>query len=101
MKTYNDLEFENRSIGFNLFGLGDGRRAYIEFDNGYGVSVVDGEGTYCDNDGSNFELAVMCDGEIIYTTPVTCNVLGYQTPQTITEIMAENTILYEESILIF
>ena len=79
MKTFNDLEFEKRQTGF-------WERAFINFDNGYGVSVVFGEGCYS-NGIDTFELAVMKDGRICYNTPITDDVLGYITKYEVTEAM--------------
>ena len=39
----------------------------IEFPNGYGASVISQEGGY--------ELAVIVDGQIVYNTPITKNVV--------------------------
>lgn len=79
MKTFNDLEFEKRQTGF-------GERAFINFDNGYGVSVVFGEDCYS-NGIDTYELAVMKDDKICYDTPITDGVLGYLTKNEVTEAM--------------
>lgn len=65
----------------------NGIHATMNFDNGYGVSVVKGELFYCDED--TFEVAILKDGDICYTTPLTGDVLGYQTAEDITKIMQE------------
>lgn len=82
MKTFEDLEFKDREFT-NI------KQARMDFENGYGISVVCGNGTYCSNDGSNYEVAVMKDGKVIYNTPITDDVLSYQTPEQITAIMKE------------
>lgn len=89
MKTFEDLEFKDRSIGSNIFGLGDIKRARMDFENGYGISVIYEEGTYCDNDGSNYGVAVMKDGTVTFNTPITDSILSYLTPEQITAIMRE------------
>lgn len=47
-----------------------------KFDNGYKASVVCNSGSYGGNDGL-FEVAVMKNGEIVYDTPVTNDVVGW------------------------
>lgn len=62
-----------------------GVKQYIfNFSNGYGasVSVVGGYNRY--GDGKNaFELAVLKHGEICFDTPITNDVLAYQTAEEI------------------
>jgi hypothetical protein len=48
----------------------------FKFDNGYEASVVSHSMTYGGQDGL-FEVAVMKDGEIVYNTPVTSDVVGW------------------------
>lgn len=48
----------------------------FKFDNGYEASVVSNEMTYGGKSGL-FEVAVMKDGEIVYNTPVTSDVVGW------------------------
>jgi hypothetical protein len=53
----------------------------VRFSNGYGASVIQGEGTYGGSKGL-FELAVLDrNGDIDSTTPVTSDVLGWLTPE--------------------
>jgi hypothetical protein len=82
MKTFEDLEFKDRRFD-NI------EQARMDFENGYSISVIFGEGTYCDNDGSNYEVAILRNGKITYNTPITDNVLSCQTPEQITAIMKE------------
>ena len=82
MKTFEDLEFKDRRFD-NI------KQARMDFENSYGISVIFGEGTYCDNDGSNYEVAILRNGKITYNTPITDNVLSCQTPEQITAIMKE------------
>lgn len=69
----------------------------VKFSNGYEASIVGGmdfsndaplnqAGLY-GNGLSSFELAVMSNGDLDYTTPVADDVLGYQTPEQITELL--------------
>ncbi len=48
----------------------------ITFDNGYAASIVSSELSYGGKDGL-FEIAVLYDGEIVYDTPVTEDVIGF------------------------
>lgn len=80
MITFEDLEFKDRRYG-NI------KQALMYFENGYGISVICGDGTYCSNDGSNYEVAVMKGSKVAFDTPITDDVLTYQTPEQITEVM--------------
>ena len=48
----------------------------ITFDNGYAASIVSSELSYGGKDGL-FEIAVLYDGEIVYDTDITNDVVGY------------------------
>ena len=80
-KTFKDLEFVDKIFG--------GSFATLYFDNGYGASVIQGEGAYCTK--GTYELAVLkdCDGghELTYDTPITSNVEGHQSPDDITKLL--------------
>jgi hypothetical protein len=81
MKTFNDLIFKDREIGL-------GEIARIEFENGWGVSVVKGPYTYGGRDGL-YELAVLKNGHIHYDNPVANgDVVGYLRPEDVTDAMA-------------
>lgn len=86
MKTFNDLEF---SALPNIYGL-NGKRARMMFDNGYGVSVVQSDMTYGGKQGL-YELAVLDDeeGDPVYYTPITMDVLGWLTEDDVTTHMSE------------
>ena len=62
-----------------------GLSAKLEFDNGYGVSVINGKGTYT-NDGQ-YELAVLKNGNITYDTDITSDVIGFLSEDEVSEIM--------------
>jgi hypothetical protein len=82
MKTFNDLEFKPHITM-------DGVMSRIEFENGYGASVVKGEYTYGGKDGL-YELAVLdSNGDLTYSTPVTDDVIGYLTQQEVTDLMEQ------------
>lgn len=75
-----DLAFKERS------GL-PGIQAVVFFLNGYGASVIKGDGTYGGDTGL-YELAVLQGGAddwcICYETPLTNDVLGYLKPSDVT-----------------
>lgn len=83
MKTFDDLVFEC----IVDLSYGKAYQAYMDFDNGYGISVIYGLGAFCNNNGQNWEVAIMKDGKICYDTPLANNVLEYQTKEDINRIM--------------
>ena len=81
MKTFKDLEFIPHSTGMG------GVMSRIQFDNGYGASVVKTPYTY-GGDRGLYELAVLdSEGELTYSTPVTDDVIGYLRPEDVTDVM--------------
>jgi len=85
MKEFKDLEFiEKPEIGIN---------AKMFFDNGYGISVIRNIISYTSKDKLDYEIAVLKgnekDWDICYDTPITSNVLGYLSPEEVTEIMIQ------------
>ena len=83
MKTFKDLDFQPHP---NMGHVG-GVQARIEFDNGYGASVVRSQYTY-GGDRGLYELAVFGkDGHITYDTPITNDVIGYLRPEDVTDVM--------------
>ena len=85
MITFADLKFETDELGEHAFHI---------FDNYYGVSVVRGPYTHGGRKGL-YELAVIYmapedrESKIVYDTPITNDVMGYLTPDNITDIMAQ------------
>ena len=71
-----------------------GEHAFYMFDNYYGVSVIRGQYTYGGKKGL-YELAVIHMGPndkestIVYNTPVTDDVIGYLTPEEVSDIMKQ------------
>jgi hypothetical protein len=84
MKTFKDLEFK-KHLAFK-----GGVHALIFFPNGYGASVVNGDGSYTSNN-TQYELAVLKgnkdDWGLNYDTHITDDVLGYLSSEDVTEIM--------------
>ena len=84
MKTFNDLEFKihpNNIIGFK-------QAARMHFDNGYGVSVITGSGAYSDSEHP-YEVAVLKDNDLCYSTHITDDVIGYNNEDDVTNIMRQ------------
>ena len=81
MKEFKDLKFKDKNYG-------SGKRAYLEFPNKYGVSVITGGGSYSNKDNP-YELAVFLDGELCYDTHITNDVMGYLTSEEVTKIMKQ------------
>ncbi len=78
--TFQELKFQDHT----LVGR---KQCIVQFPNGYGASIVQGEHTYGGKDGL-YELAVFGqDGHISYDTPITNDVLGY-----LSELEVEKTL---------
>ena len=83
--TFSNLEFETDELGEQAFHI---------FDNHYGVSVVRGPYTHGGRKGL-YELAVVYmapedkKSQLVYDTPVTNDIMGYLTPDNVTDIMAQ------------
>ncbi len=83
MKTFKDLEFVEHP---NHLG---GVQARIQFDNGYGASIVKTPYTYGGDKGL-YELAVLdSEGHLTYDTPITNDVIGYLRPEDVTDVIAK------------
>jgi len=77
---FKDLEFKE---------LPDGNGIYcrIQFENGYGASIVKHKYSYGGDNGL-YEIAVLdSSNEITYTTSVTDNVIGYLRPEDVTDVI--------------
>lgn len=82
MKTFDDLQFKPTQYM-------NGVQSRLQFENGYGVSVVRDDYSYGGRDGL-YELAVLGkDGMVTYDTHITNDVIGYLTMQEVTDIMIE------------
>ncbi len=81
MITFKDLEFKELDSFYN------GVQCRINFENGFGASVVKHNFSYGGKDGL-YEIAILgTNDEITYDTPITDDVLGYLTEQDVTEIL--------------
>ena len=81
MKTFYDLEFKQDVYK-------DGIHAKIEFENGYGVSVIRNSISYGHEDGL-YELAVMKNDRLCYSTPITDDVKGFLTEDMVTDLLKQ------------
>ena len=83
-KTFEDLVFKPHPR------LHSGLQATLEFDNGYGASVLIGDLFYSDG-AFTYEIACMKDGSCAYPkgSSFEDDVLGYRGPEEITELLKE------------
>ncbi len=80
MKTFNDLVFEPHKFHGGVI-------AWMDFENGYGVSVIKTPRSY-GYEQDLYELAVAKDGDLHYDNPVANgDVVGYLRPEDITDAM--------------
>jgi len=78
MKQFKDLVFNPANLGV---------QALIEFQNGYGASIVKHQFSYGGKNGL-YELAVLDkDGRIAYDTHITSDVLGYLNEDDVTDAL--------------
>jgi hypothetical protein len=86
MRAFADLVFEEHphwAHGFRTI-------AKMDFDNGYGVTVITGVGNSAyTTDDKPYELAVWNNGRITYETPITDDFVGYLTAEDVTAYMAK------------
>ena len=67
--SFSDLPFDSRSADRRRFSR-------ITFPNGYEASVITGDYSFGGHLGL-YELAVLRDGDLVYDTPITNDVLGH------------------------
>ncbi len=81
MTTFKGLEFKAHPVGTGI-------QAKATFENGRGVSVLQGPGFYGNRVGNTYEVAAIDpNGSIDYTFAQTRDVWAYQTPRQVTRIM--------------
>ena len=66
-----------------------------EFPNGYGASVLNSTYSHGGEAGL-YELAVLKDSDICYSTPITNDVIGHLTAEEVTELLREIEVLPKE-----
>ena len=83
---FSDLDFHPHG------NMPDGIAARYFFPNGYGVSVVQFPGSYGYEEGL-YEVAILKeleeDWEICYDTPITDDVIGYQSVEDIDNLLSQ------------
>ena len=85
MKKFQDLPF----FPINDAPFMVGKKARMNFDNGFGVSVVSHSYSYGGRDGL-YEVAVLdSNDELTYDTPVTNDVIGYLTEEEVSDVMKQ------------
>lgn len=62
------------------------KQAKMNFENGYGVSVLLGSMFYS-NGIDTYEVGILKNGSLCYDTPITNDVIGYITADEVNEIM--------------
>ena len=74
-----------------LARINNGIGLTVDFDNGYGASIVCHDMSYggplVEGESNLYELAVLHNDELCYDTPITDDVLGWQTIEEINEIL--------------
>jgi hypothetical protein len=76
-------------LNFQPHPAGMGKQCIVQFQNGYGASIVQGPHTYGGTKGL-YELAVFGkDGQISYSTPITDDVLGYLTEEDVEKTLTD------------
>ena len=79
------VEFQD--LLFDVNQRGDGTFSEITFANGYGASIIRYPHSY--GWPNLYELAVIHEGKVDSTTPITDNVLGHLTPNRVTKALRE------------
>ena len=76
-----------------LAKISNGVGLTVDFDNGYGASIVCHDmsygGPFVEGENNVYELAVLHNGHLCYDTPITDDVLGWLTIEEINEALKE------------
>lgn len=96
IKTFEDLVFNPHAISKEARYLPsplceeytEAKHAVMQFDNGYGISVVKGTMFYS-NGIDTYEVAVLKEGAICYDTPITDDVIGRVDADEVSDIMKQ------------
>ena len=101
MKTFDDLIFQEHELAISakrvierdpslkdgyLGKLLNAKHAVINFDNGYGISVLFGTSFYS-NGINTYESAALCNGVLCYDTPITDDVMGFLKKEEVSDMM--------------
>lgn len=85
-ETFRSLKFEPHHMAEHL--KKDFKMCTHNFDNGFGISILLGDLFYS-NGVNTYEVAILRDGQLTYTSGITSDVLGHQTRKEITNIMRD------------
>lgn len=100
MKDFNDLVFFQHPIAkeaeknyssrslFRYDKFLQSRQAKMQFNNGYGISVIRSEIFYS-NGIDTYEVAILHNGKLCYDTPITKSVIPYATAGEVSDIMRQ------------
>ena len=89
MKTFKDLKFEtHHSSKSGISKFSESKQATMDFNNGYGVSVLVGSAFYS-NGIDSYELAITLNGDLCYTSGISDNVMAYISKEEVTRVMIE------------
>ncbi len=84
MASFYDLQFSNWMANESYWRM----NAVYNFPNGYGISVAFGPGCYGVENG-NYEVAILKNGYLCFTTDLTNDVIGNLDEDGVTAIMAK------------
>lgn len=93
--TFNDLKFEPHDVAKESIGSRFENRyknavqARVDFPNGYGASIIGGADGFYGDGVETFEVAVFAHGHLCYTTPITDDVLGWQSKEDVSRVLQE------------
>ena len=62
-----------------------GHQFMIQYDNGFGLSVVNHKTAYCTLGADSFEIALLFDGQLVYTSDFP-DVIGWQSLAEVMEV---------------
>lgn len=89
MKTFNDLIFGQHINNC----IKDTKQARMQFENGYGISVLlGGEGIYS-NGIDTYEVAILYDDELCYDSGLCDDIFAHRTQEEITQLMEKIQLL--------
>ena len=92
MKTFKDLKFEEHQIAKIYKGA---KQATMNFENGFGVSVLVGSCFYS-NGVNSYEVAVLKNGGLCYDSGLTEDVFGWLSASEVSDVMEEVQMLKSE-----
>tara|TARA_R110002020_G_scaffold470874_1_gene697120 strand:- start:63 stop:374 length:312 start_codon:yes stop_codon:yes gene_type:complete len=72
-----------------IIGNKDGQGFCITFENGWAISIQWHRGAYCDHKNGNAEVAVFDPSEEFFPLTFHDDVLGWQTPDEIAELISQ------------